>query len=1288
MELGITFEQGRMDSDSDPAGLSKGVHIESENIDFFSGSAIPMKGMSSLTSLGLSNAKSLGKLAVPSENKIYNLYKADNDEGIYEYDTETKEVKFLLRSYTGKLGFSTKIPRMNLVDDFIFWSGDSNPPRRVDRTISYTPDGFEEKDISVIKPAPLNPPTLVLSTNLTGENNIENKYIEFFTRYKYITGEYSAFSSASRMAFLPKSFDYNYATHTNNGMVNRYNSVEIVYNTGDRLVEEVQLLFRETGSNSVFLIDSFDKVELGYDHEASKSYIFTNNKRYKVLPSDQLPRMFDNVPLEAKTQEVIGNRILYGNYTDGYDLVDSNNNKIDFQHSVEIISEDTASPTAPKESVKVDRDYEIAMVYSDGESRMATPVVSRTNTVYNDISNSVKKNSIKVTVPHVAPEFARSYRFFIKQSKIDYDVIIPSLFYEDGVYVWIKYEEADKDKITVGDYLVVKRDTSGLLERKVEVRILEAGYKEGNWLRPEFTGVAETDAELRKITQKAGYYFKIKPEKFVMDISDLETLEDKSYHNTRTKYEENVNQDGGETGVSISKPVFYGINLEGITSGGSYVPPDSNLLIGYRDDGNLQDVRFKITIGGDGMSFTWECDAEVTVPPSGGGVIDQEGGVKVLSGGYGVSVTFPDRTSIGSWQYTPDEYFVVSAKTKLNDSGSLNRALACLEGFPSNEEIEGGAQIQLWVKEYGGNARTVIVDEVYDLSSSKQYENLEEWWHEESIDLGDIDEQHIFFRRGWKEADDSSYKFFENNGITDGVYDYPMHMFIRGQVPGGILGNKVRGKIASSIKIIQNVDGNSFPILETRPIDEIDNDLFYEIGDTYLIDEDGYHLGGDVVQILGTPAEITLNYFNCFSYGNGVESYKVRDGFNQNKLSNTSRALVPIEDYKRTQNETDFIYSGVFSKSTKINKLNEFNLSNLNFKELSTKQEGPIRFLATRKGDVLVFQHSLTSKVLFGKTLLSSIDGTQIIGSEDVLGSQTFYSKKFGIGDNAESYAEYGNNFYYVDPNSASFVRGGYSGLDEIVNGQKNYFKEAIRCNPDNIQGVYDLRQDAYIASVDGILNYYKESASGWTTRVSRDVDMMLSMNNRTFAFCDGDIFEFYVGSYIGGSIKTVINDYIQETKTFESLRLHSNYPLEIDVSSDHGASTVVNFEKRENFWHGAIPKSTVSFSNRYGIGSVDSVSYNRIKMTEGFNSRITEGDLMETEDGVVGTILSVVGRVITVSGKDVPVSVGTFVLGSKNSSIEGDSIRGATAILDIKFDSGKDHKLLTINADIDKSFN
>ena len=39
-----------------------------------------------------------------------------------------------------------------------------------------------------------------------------------------------------------------------------------------------------------------------------------------MLPDDELLRLYDNVPLRAKAQTLQGNRLMYGNYVEQYDI--------------------------------------------------------------------------------------------------------------------------------------------------------------------------------------------------------------------------------------------------------------------------------------------------------------------------------------------------------------------------------------------------------------------------------------------------------------------------------------------------------------------------------------------------------------------------------------------------------------------------------------------------------------------------------------------------------------------------------------------------------------------------------------------------------------------------------------------------------------------------------------------------------------------------------------------------------------------------------------------------------
>ena len=1310
MEFKKTFNNGRMNSDIDPSQLPEGEYINAENIDTFTGVAIPLKGLTKLTSNGYFDSTSLGTLPAPKDNKIYYFYIAYDDqgafeaEGLLEYDISTNTQKDILKSVIGKLGLTKKITSINIEGDFIFWTDGVMPPRKVDRTIEYAVDGFEEIDISVIKEAPVYAPSLTMYQVSGGENNLEERFYYFCTKFKYVTGEYSAFSPFSRIAFTPENFDFDYSTHTNNGMVNAFNSVDIKFNVGNHLVTEVLLLSKEVGSNTMSLIDTFDKEELGYADGTDQSYTFDNSKEYKVMPTDQLNRIFDNVPLLAGAQEIIGNRLVYGDYTEGRDIEDGEGNKIELTHTVGYKSDTTASSTSPKESVKSNRDLEIGIAYQDAQTRSTTPLVSKKNTIFIKHENAVNKNTLQVTIPHKAPAFASTYRFFIKQKTLDYEVIIPTLFYEEGVYRWVRYEEADKDKINAGDFLIVKRDSAGLITENVEVKILEAGFKTQHFLRPEFTGKESTDKELRKIRQRAGYYFKIKPKDFVMNLGDLEVLEDSVYHNTRNRYDNPIRDEQ----KSIEQPYLYGDELlEGIASSGTYVPPALGDLLSDYDLTNYRDVRFICTIDSGGTTFSWETNAKTTAPsPSGANVAIPAGGGTVALH-YGVEVVFPINTG-----YTEDDYFTVSAKNEFNDRRSSRKAIACLKGFThdtlsneldddasgevlTNEAIEGGSDITIFVKEYGGDSESTILETYFNFpSSSKRYENMEEWYYGESISFDGIGDQDVFFRRGYKTDNDNSYVFHDRgDDIT-----YAMHLLIRGQVVGKVTKSKKRGKISANIKIVQSTEEEEFMLFETRPRETVENDVFFEIGDTYQVDAEGNHLGNailsgglDINQDSENliAAEVNLRFFDCYAFGNGVESYKIKDVFNGNHMRLDARSMATIDEYKSNRRFSDLTWSGGISLSTQINQLNEFNLSTINFKELSTNQEGPIRKLGTRKGDIIVLQERLVSKVMFGRTILSNVDGTvNVVATESILGAQTFYASKFGIGDRAESYAEFNNNFYFLDPHNGTIVRGGYSGLDEIVYGRKNFFKDQLKSLSGETQSVYDLLQDSYIVSVNNKLQYYKELNSGWMTTKNLTVDCMVSLDNRTFSFVNGELYENYTGGNVGASIDTVVNKFPHDTKLFEAIRLESSYALDVDVSANTGLSSVESYEKREDFFYSEIPKSSVSVSNKYGLGIVESVDGYSFTLKSDLNYKLSIGDSILNDTGGLGVIQSISGRTITADEFLDDLTVGDFVLGVKDATVEGDSLRGTLGFLNINFDANHDHKLLAINVITAKSHN
>jgi hypothetical protein len=179
-----------------------------------------------------------------------------------------------------------------------------------------------------------------LPYNIQGEDNyLEDRLISFGYRYKYADNEYSAISQFSAPSFIPEQYDLSSESYLNEGMVNSTNACNVTYNSGGPLVVGIDLLFKEMTSDIIKVIEKIDKVKSGLSDNTSYTIPFSNSKIFTVLPSSKILRLYDNVPLLAKAQTVMGNRLMYGNYVDGWDLK-RGNAPTRFNYSTSLISEE------------------------------------------------------------------------------------------------------------------------------------------------------------------------------------------------------------------------------------------------------------------------------------------------------------------------------------------------------------------------------------------------------------------------------------------------------------------------------------------------------------------------------------------------------------------------------------------------------------------------------------------------------------------------------------------------------------------------------------------------------------------------------------------------------------------------------------------------------------------------------------------------------------------------------------------------------------------------------------
>tara|TARA_R100000781_G_scaffold24008_4_gene17763 strand:- start:5410 stop:10500 length:5091 start_codon:yes stop_codon:yes gene_type:complete len=367
-----TFIKGRMNKSVDERLIPQGEYIDAMNVRLGAtetteiGAVENTRGNEQITQLRfnsvlLSNqAKCIGAYEDSMNETMYWFVhdpanpqspETDKVDLVVSYNTVTNQVTYHVESVS-VLNFDPAylITGVNLIDNLLFWTDDKNPPRKIDVRRNYpTPSGgfdqLVEEDVSVVRKPPgfqdldnITSPTVKLINLASEENYMEDRFLSFAYRYRYEDQEYSATSLFTTPAFEPGVFEFSYENFSNESMQNKYNAAEVSFNTGSRRVIAVDILFKYTNSTTIFLIERFDKVNEGWADNTTHTITFTNSKIYTVLGNDEILRLYDNVPKLAKAQTIMANRLIYGNYTDGYNITNATGQVLDLEYYLQRVT--------------------------------------------------------------------------------------------------------------------------------------------------------------------------------------------------------------------------------------------------------------------------------------------------------------------------------------------------------------------------------------------------------------------------------------------------------------------------------------------------------------------------------------------------------------------------------------------------------------------------------------------------------------------------------------------------------------------------------------------------------------------------------------------------------------------------------------------------------------------------------------------------------------------------------------------------------------------------------------
>jgi hypothetical protein len=1195
-ELKNSFLAGIMNKDLDERLVPDGVYRDALNVDIDTadggniGAVKNKKGnflVSNVWNVAgfpyplAADAKTIGAVANERDGFIYWFVTSNKFDGIYEYDTTIGTTVRVLQSNkatpstVSKLNFNKEflITGVNFIDGFLYWTDNLNPPRRINiarvKSNSLGTSGYSiddpriNDDINVILAPPLNAPKISLSNNTsTQSNNMEEKFLYFSYRYKYVDDQYSALSPFSAVAFRPKDYTIDYEAGNNKTMVNRFNEVNITVFTGNQFVKEIQVIMRDARSINCYIVETFDKNNLSISNNVFTNFSFNNNKTYALLPEGQVTRLFDNVPLLAKAQDYVGNRIMYGNYTQFYD--------IDFPVSLEVryVSID-GSGNIPTQTFRSDRDYELGLIYLDNYGRSTTALTSQNNTTYIPPTQSDKGNSLTLRIRNNPPSWATNYRVILKQTKNNYEVIFPLTYEVNGLFRYFLINESDRDKLKTGDYLIFKSDAGGPLYSNKRYKILEIKDQPSG-----FNGISGA---------LAGLYFKIKADTPTeLNGSGIVSYWGGTYSNSSGNYGLVDSSSGPGSGGMyfnyLENPIYYGNNnsnclslsstyylLSGPTA--NIITPFPTNITPYAGD---DDYRINIEVISS-TQFRWTTDIALNggwtnvnisynTPIFLNPTTYNDGGAILLN--WVVWIQFVSQPSIG-------DRWVINARGK-NGSNYFGGDFIDTFVNPLNAEknfdlpISPGDLITIkWNETLNPGSNNIT----WTKTSFGTYENIEEWFVESTEYLNFpyedsngnlIRADAVSFRRGTGFTSNLqpnvtySYSTIVCDNTDPNLLSYPIFFLLKGSPDPN---NGVNRMVA---EIIIEKKENQI-IAETTP-SSVELDVFHELSRTFKIDNGKHrvrwkykdstyvstgqfagktnlgqvnpllaptstdemhnYVAGETVYIDGGwfsgPYEILfvpnpynividLNFvagplspgsvaydtieqdqtstnsgavikinnpnstvnsdFNAWSYGNALETFRIRDDYAAATLQYSPRVTTIIDEYQQKVSRNAISYSGVYGENTDFNALNEFNLSRANFKYLDS-EFGSIQKLHARDTDLLVFQENKVSSVLYGKNLLSdSVGGGSVVSVPEVLGTQIAFPGEYGISLNPESFAVWGTDIYFTDARRG-VIMGLYGNqMDEISNtGMQDYFIELMRDYPNTQKlGCYDPHNQAYV---------------------------------------------------------------------------------------------------------------------------------------------------------------------------------------------------------------------------------
>lgn len=1109
---------------------------------------------------------------------------------------------------------------------------------------------------------------------IEGEPIFKNDFPRFSYRWKYNDGEYSTYAPFSQAAFVSDQFKFEPKDGFNLGMDDNIRKITLTFPTDTYAlppadVEEIEILYKGVSSNNIYVLDK----HLTADGNLS-TFEITKDLLGPVVEDLQLLRLYDDVPRKAKAQEIIGNRVVYGNYLHNYDLGDT---------ATITASTSAAALTAEEEyfgqeSVKSDRTYQVGISFLDAFNRETPIFTNKDAAVIVDIENANKKNKISAsTSMNTVPAWAEYYKYYVKDPSAEYYNIILDRFYdaEDG-NVWLSFPSAERNKVSTGDFLILKKShgENDPIHINNKYKVLDIKNEAPGFIRKvqKPVAVAQIHAKVANTPTVKGFEYEDNNNKIV--------FEGPTQGNNR-KFFEAISGDGAiqfKSSDGIQTSAIYEIESGGpivntdndyeiVFKNGTGLIVDDSWLLSLADNDNLIAIVYensnedmpefqgkffvkvpkKSSFEKDiaaGLSATEYVLAERRASFTENGDMVDGSRTTLAYGNEDVDPTDHELNGPDDGTNTFDLH-ILESRAPSDDSSNIT-TFSQTNMTKIFDQLERGSRIR-FINDNGDEGKTYLVTGATTPTSYYDDHNSYIWnYRKRTITVDRV--------------------------FDDNLGDYPKYIEI----------------VSVSYGPVHAVTNAA--VFETKPIELADLDLYYE--------------ATDALEISSLGTSVDLDFKNCYSFGNGVESNRIRDDFNAPVLGKGVRVSTVLQaPYGEERLYASLIYSGIVNTRAGVNNSNQFTTAIKITKDLPNTY-GSIQKLHARDTNLVALLEDKVFSILANKDALFNADGnTNITSSNNVLGQAMPFAGEFGISKRPESFVSYGFRAYFTDKARGKVLRLSRDGLTDIsTKGMSNFFENKFKSHTGRITGSYDENMGTYnLHFVGDETIAFKEQVDGWPTRLSYAQPCAVSLNNVYYSINNGLVWKHnnsssrntFYGNFYESSVTFFFNDAADKVKNFKTLSYQGDANWGADISDSLNSGEVTGWKEREGLYFNFIKGTSATWVNSsqtgtldlkdfsvQGIGDIESVSSLtnvpswEITFAETPNPSIqTKGDGSQSGDygdvlyisnnsgkKQVGEILSVTGNVVEVSyDQGVTPVAGDYAFFAKNRIVNTSGIVG-----------------------------